>query len=210
MAFFPDPNSADERGLVMVGGDLRPERLLEAYSNGIFPWYNEGQPLLWWSPDPRAIIELDHLHVSRRLQRTMRGPRFRVSVNEAFVDVMRGCADRREGTWITRDMLHAYTRLHRLGYAHSVETWREGELVGGIYGLAIGAFFAGESMFHRDSDASKVALATLFERLRDGGYELFDTQMVTPHTCRMGAIEIPRAVYLRRLQAAICKKARFA
>lgn len=209
MAFFPKPESADERGLVMIGGDLRPERLLEAYSNGIFPWYNEGQPVLWWSPDPRAIIELDALHVSRRLQRTMRGPRFQVTIDRAFTDVMRGCAERSEGTWITHDMLQAYTRLHKLGFAHSVETWCDGALAGGIYGLAIGGFFAGESMFHRCSDASKVALAALFARLRACGFELFDTQMVTEHTCRMGASEISRAEYLRRLRAAIRKRVCF-
>lgn len=209
MAFFPKPETADERGLVMIGGDLRPERLLEAYSNGIFPWYNEGQPVLWWSPNPRAIIELDGLYVSRRLQRTMRGPRFQVTINQAFADVMRGCGDRAEGTWITPEMLHAYIRLHKLGFAHSVETWCDGELAGGIYGVAIGGFFSGESMFRRHSDASKVALASLFARLRERGFELFDTQMTTGHTERMGAIEIPRADYLKRLRAAIRKPVRF-
>jgi leucyl/phenylalanyl-tRNA--protein transferase len=209
MAYFPDPEAADERGLVMVGGDLRPERLLEAYSNGIFPWYSEGQPVLWWSPDPRAIFELDGLHVSRRLQRTMRSGRFEVTIDQAFTHVMRACGERAEGTWITHAMLRAYERLHKLGFAHSVETWSGLDLVGGIYGVSIGGFFAGESMFHRESDASKAALVALFDHLRTRGYELFDTQLATPHTRRLGAVEISRKNYLRRLRAALRKDVTF-
>jgi leucyl/phenylalanyl-tRNA--protein transferase len=205
-----DPEFADEDGLVAVGGDLRPSRLLEAYRRGIFPWYDEGYPIMWWSPDPRAIIELDGLHVSRRLRRTIRSGRFAVTVNRDFAGVMRGCADRAEGTWITADMMLAYRKLHELGHAHSVETWSGDELAGGVYGLAIGGFFAGESMFKRRTDASKVALAFLVDRLRERGYQLFYIQFVTEHTKRLGAIEIPRAEYLTRLQRALKCSDRFA
>jgi leucyl/phenylalanyl-tRNA--protein transferase len=195
---------ADETGLVAVGGDLRPERLLLAYRCGIFPWYNEGGPIFWWSPDPRAIFELDGLHISRRLRRTLRSGRFTVTVNRDFAGVIRGCADRpEEGTWITGDMIQAYENLHRLGYAHSVEVWCNGQLAGGVYGVALGGFFAGESMFTRQRDASKVALVSLVDRLRQCGFQLFDIQMLTEHTARLGAVEIPRSEYLRRLRKAL-------
>lgn len=194
---------ADEDGLVAVGGDLRPERLLQAYRAGVFPWYDEGGPVCWWSPDPRAIFELDGLHISRRLARTTRSGRFRVTFNHDFAGVIRGCADRPEGTWITADMIAAYERLHRLGHAHSVEVWHGGELAGGLYGVALGGFFAGESMFHRKSDASKVALVYLVDRLRRRGFQLFDIQLLTEHTARLGAIEMPRKAYLARLQRAL-------
>ena len=201
-----DPSEADAWGLVGVGGDLEPRTLLRAYAEGVFPWFGEGDPICWWSPDPRAIFEMDGLHVSRRLLRTIRSGKFRVTFDRAFADVMRGCADREEGTWITPEMLVAYRRLHELGHAHSVEVWHGDELAGGVYGVGLGGFFAGESMFHRRSDASKVALAALFDRLRARGYELFDTQFVTEHTARLGAIEIPRAEYLRRLRRALRRK----
>ncbi len=210
MAFFLDPTWADDSGLVAVGGDLRPERLLEAYRKGIFPWYDDGWPIMWWSPDPRAIFEMDGLHVSRRLRRTIRTGRFQATVNQAFADVMRGCADRAEGTWITADMIDAYYRLHRLGHAHSVEVWQGDQLAGGIYGVALGGFFAGESMFHRVTDASKVALAALVERLRKRGFQLFDIQFLTDHTRRLGAVEIPRRHYLARLLAALSLQVTFA
>ncbi len=210
MAFFLDPTWADDSGLVAVGGDLRPERLLEAYRKGIFPWYDDGWPIMWWSPDPRAIFEMDGLHVSRRLRRTIRTGRFQATVNQAFADVMRGCADRAEGTWITADMIDAYYRLHRLGHAHSVEVWQGDQLAGGIYGVALGGFFAGESMFHRVTDASKVALAALVERLRERGFQLFDIQFLTDHTRRLGAVEIPRRHYLARLRAALSLQVTFA
>jgi leucyl/phenylalanyl-tRNA---protein transferase len=197
------PEFADDMGLVAVGGDLRPERLLLAYRRGVFPWYDEPGPVLWWSPDPRAIFELDGLHVPRRLERTIRSGRFRVSVNLDFAGVIRGCADREEGTWITADMIRAYETLHRMGHAHSVEVWCEGELAGGIYGVAIGGFFAGESMFTRRRDASKVALVHLVERLRERGFQLFDIQLLTDHTRRLGAIEISRSQYLARLRETI-------
>ncbi|HLJ94480.1 MAG TPA: leucyl/phenylalanyl-tRNA--protein transferase [Gemmataceae bacterium] len=195
---------ADETGLVAIGGDLRPERLLKAYRGGIFPWYDEGEPICWWSPNPRAIFELDSLYISRRLRRTLRSRRFQVTVNQDFGGVIRGCAQgRAEGTWITPEMIHAYEELHALGYAHSVETWDEDLLVGGVYGVAIGGFFAGESMFTQRSDASKVALVHLVERLRQRGFRLFDIQFLTAHTTRLGAVEILRAQYLARLRQAL-------
>ena len=190
---YLDPALADEYGLVGIGGDLRPERLLHAYRQGIFPWFDEDGPIMWWSPEPRAIFELSDFHVSRRLRRTLRSQRFTVTINHDFAGVIRGCADRPgEGTWITPDMIRAYERLHRLGHAHSIESWDAGVLAGGVYGVAIAGFFAGESMFARIKDGSKVALAALVERLRQRGFKLFDIQFLTDHTRRLGAIEIPR------------------
>lgn len=206
---FFNPNRADASGLVAVGGDLRPERLLAAYRCGVFPWYDSADPICWWSPDPRAIFELDGLHVSRRLCRSLRSGKFTVTINEDFCGVIHGCADREEGTWIHPEMVRAYERLHRLGHCHSLEVWHEGELAGGIYGVAIGGFFAGESMFTRVRDASKVALVHLVERLRERGFELFDIQMLTEHTQRLGAVEIPRKVYLQRLRKALAVPATF-
>jgi leucyl/phenylalanyl-tRNA---protein transferase len=204
----PEPD--EDLGLVAVGGDLRPERLLAAYRQGIFPWYNEGDPICWWSPDPRAIFELDGLRVSRRLARTLRSERFGVTFDRAFNEVLRGCADRPgEGTWITPEMSAAYQELHRLGHAHSVEVWQGEVLAGGLYGVAVGGLFAGESMFTRVRDASKVALVFLVQRLRERGFRLFDIQLLTEHTARLGAIEIPRAEYLRRLAEALRCEATF-
>ena len=201
------PETAPGHSPIGMGGALDTRTLLRAYSEGVFPWFSEGDPLLWWSPDPRGIFELDRIHVSRRLARTLRSGKFTTTVDTAFFDVMRECGEEREeGTWITEEMLTAYLELHRAGHAHSVEVWQNGQLVGGIYGVAIGGLFAGESMFHRVTDASKVALATLGERLRSRGYVLFDTQMVTPHTATMGAVEIPRSEYLARLATAVAKK----
>jgi leucyl/phenylalanyl-tRNA--protein transferase len=200
------PEQADEDGFVGLGGNLEPPCLLRAYSEGVFPWFNEGDPILWWSPNPRAIFELDRFHISRRLQRTFRSGKFQITVNRDFAAVIRGCAVRIEGTWITAAMIDAYERLHELGHAQSVEAWQDGELAGGVYGVAIGAFFAAESMFYRRTDGSKAALAALVERLRERGYELLDTQFVTPHTRSLGAIEIPRAVYIKRLRAAIQRR----
>jgi leucyl/phenylalanyl-tRNA--protein transferase len=198
------PEYADGNGLIAVGGDLRPERLLHAYRSGVFPWYDEQDPICWWSPDPRAILELDGLHISRRLERTVRSSRFTLTMDHDFAGVIRGCASGRpEGTWITPDMIRAYETLHALGYAHSIEAWQEGELAGGIYGVAIGGFFAGESMFSRLRDASKVALVHLVERLRQQGFQLFDIQFRTEHTIRRGAVEIPRRDYLARLRQAL-------
>ena len=205
-----DPRRADASGLVAVGGDLRHEWLLKAYRNGIFPWYAPGEKVHWWSPDPRAVFELDGFHVPRRLRRTMYAGRFRVTVNQAFREVIRGCADRpAEETWLTAEMIAAYEALHALGHAHSVEAWAGDALGGGVYGVAVGGLFAAESMFTRVRDASKVALAFLVERLRERGFCLLDIQMLTGHTASLGAIEIPRAEYLRRLRAALACAVRF-
>jgi leucyl/phenylalanyl-tRNA--protein transferase len=211
---FPDlllnPESADDSGLVAIGGDLNPARLLQAYRCGVFPWYDEAGPICWWSPDPRAVIELDGLHVSRRLRRTLRSGRFQVSLNQAFGQVIRGCANRPgDGTWITPGMIRAYETLHRLGHAHSVETWQDGVLAGGIYGVVVGGLFAGESMFYRRADGSKVALAWLVEHLQLKGFQMFDIQFVTEHTARMGAVEIPRREYLTRLRVAVAQRVTF-
>jgi leucyl/phenylalanyl-tRNA---protein transferase len=204
-----DPEAANPQGLVAVGGDLRPETLLDAYRRGVFPWYDESLPVCWWSPDPRGIIPLDAFHVSRRLARTIRAGRFAVSSNRNFGAVIRSCAVRAEGTWITREMIAAYERLYLMGYAHSVESWRDGDLAGGVYGVSIGGLFSAESMFHRRPDASSVALAALVNRLRSRGYALMDVQMVTEHTTKLGAIEIPRRVYLEQLCSALAQKASF-
>jgi leucyl/phenylalanyl-tRNA--protein transferase len=198
-----DPDSADSKGLVAVGGNLRPETLLDAYRRGVFPWYDDSLPVCWWSPDPRAILPLDGLHVSRRLARTIRSGRFKVTFDNDFASVIRGCAFRVEGTWITRDMIRAYERLHALKQAHSVEAWHDGGLAGGVYGIAVGGLFSAESMFHRRSDASKVALVALVERLRERGFMLVDVQILNEHTAKIGATEIPRRDYLKRLREAI-------
>jgi leucyl/phenylalanyl-tRNA--protein transferase len=206
--FFPPAESATEDGLVGVGGELSPEWLLDAYGHGIFPWPvgEVDDPMFWWSLDPRAIIELDRLHVSRRLARTLRAGRFEVTCDRDFAGVIRGCASgpgREGGTWITPRMIRAYRRMFALGHAHSVEVWHEGRLAGGVYGLAMGGLFAGESMFHQVRDASKVALVRLVEHLGRRGYRLLDIQQLTPHTARLGAIEIPRHEYLARLADAL-------
>ena len=205
--YFPDPCSSSPEGIVAAGLSLTPEVLIDAYRHGIFPWPIEGiEPLLWWSPDPRAILPLDGLVASRRLLRRVRSGEFVVTSDQAFDDVMAGCAagpGREEGTWITPEMVAAYGRLHRLGYAHSVEVWRDGELVGGTYGVAIGGLFAAESMFYRARDASKVALYRLVEHLKRQGYQLLDVQQWTPHTGSLGVIEIPRREYLKRLEGVV-------
>lgn len=187
---------------------LTPEVLVAAYAQGIFPMDVDGE-IQWFSPDPRTIIPLNGLHVSRRLARTCRSGRFEIRMNTAFEAVMRGCALRDEGTWISQEIIEAYTRLHRSGLAHSVETWQDGELAGGLYGVALGGAFFGESMFHYRTDASKVALVAAVERLRARGYALFDVQLTTSHLARFGAIEIPRRVYLARLRRAIQMDVRF-
>lgn len=207
---FPDPRGADKEGLVAIGGDMSVPRLLLAYRSGIFPW--TVAPLTWWSPEPRGIFELDQFHASRSLRRVIRRGVFQITVDRAFRQVMEGCAASapgRRSTWITPEFLAAYTELHALGHAHSLECWQEGELAGGIYGVAIGGFFAGESMFHRVSNASKVALFELVQHLRARGFELFDVQMLTPITTQLGGVEIPRKTYLKRLANAIEKPCAF-
>jgi leucyl/phenylalanyl-tRNA---protein transferase len=201
------PAFADENGLAGVGGTLEPACLLRAYAEGVFPWFSEGDPILWWSPDPRAVFSIKAgLHVSRRLARTLRSGKFAITFNRAFGEVIRACGDRPEGTWITREMVSAYEDLHRLRFAHSVEAWQDGELAGGVYGVGLNGFFAAESMFFRRTDGSKAALVALFDRLKERGYELVDTQMLTEHTERMGAFEVPRERYLELLKRAIAKR----
>jgi leucyl/phenylalanyl-tRNA--protein transferase len=203
---FPDPCAAEAEGLVAIGGDLSVPRLLLAYRSGIFPW--TVQPITWWSPDPRGIFELDRFHVSRSLGRVIRHGGFQITTDRAFRQVMEGCAAPgrgRRSTWITREFITAYTRLHEQGHAHSLECWQEERLVGGIYGVAIGGFFAGESMFHRVSDASKVALFHLIEHLRRQGFVLFDVQMLTPITVQLGGTNTARVEYLQRLAEAVEK-----
>ncbi len=210
---FPPVEEATPDGLLAVGGDLRPERLLEAYRHGIFPWYNQDQPILWWSPDPRAVLFPSRLHVPRSLEKTIRRGRFTVTVDTCFREVMAGCAGPRPqypdgGTWITPAMLEAYTTLHRLGYAHSVEAWQDGRLVGGVYGVALGAAFFAESMFTRVGDASKVALVALVRQLRAWEFHLIDCQHTSAHIARFGAVEIPRQEFVARLRLALTRVAR--
>lgn len=204
---FPPPDYADPSGLIAVGGDLSSERLLEAYRVGIFPWYSEDQPILWWSPDPRFVLELDQFKISRSLGKTLRRRVFHVSFDRVFDDVIGACAavprEGQSGTWITPEMQEAYIKLHGLGFAHSVEAWFEGKLVGGLYGVSLGKAFFGESMFHRKPDASKVALAILVENLKKWGFHFIDSQMATEHMNRLGATEIPRRIFLKRLQSAL-------
>ena len=203
---FPNPSLADPEGLLAVGGNLEPETLLSAYQQGIFPWFDEDTPILWWSPDPRAILEFDNLYISKRLARTIRTNKFQVTFNQDFDAVVKGCTYRpEEGTWITPEVANAYGEFHRRGHAHSVEVWQQGVLVGGLYGVAIGGLFAGESMFSTVSDASKVALVALVSRLKEKGYQLFDLQIINEHTATMGATEIPRGDYLARVKTAIKK-----
>jgi leucyl/phenylalanyl-tRNA--protein transferase len=188
-------------------------RLLDAYRRGIFPWFNEEDPVLWWSPDPRMVLLTDRVHVSRSLRKRVRSGALRVTCDVAFGEVMRGCAAPRrgqDGTWITRGMVYAYEQLAAHGYAHSVEVWEGESLVGGLYGVGMGRMFFGESMFTRRADASKVALVALVERLRERGFTLLDTQWTTEHLEQFGAREIARADYLRRLNAALRLERRFA
>ncbi len=209
---FPDVKRATPEGLVAVGGNLSPKRLLSAYRQGIFPWYSENQPIFWWSLDPRGIIPLDDFHVGATLIKVLKRKIFEIKINTAFEDVMRACAVRSDGSesgWITEEMISAYTELHRLGNAHSIESWRNGKLVGGVYGIAIGGLFAAESMFYLESNASKIALTALVERMKETGFTLFDCQMVTNVTKRMGAIEISREEYLKQLNKALLQNCKF-
>ena len=200
-ALFPDPRNAlvEPNGLLAFGGDLSPQRLIAAYTRGIFPWYSEGDPLLWWSPNPRCVFATDAVHRSHSLAKFLRKSTWQWSMDRAFEDVMRACAAPREdqeGTWITPDMVTAYTNLHLLGYAHSLEVWDEDVLVGGLYGVAVGRMFSAESMFSRRTNASKVALHALAKTLRERGFPLIDAQVSNPHLLRMGAQEISRAQFL--------------
>lgn len=204
---FPDPRRANPDGLLAVGGDLQPERLLLAYRLGIFPWYEEGSPILWWSPPRRCVMDPAQFHVSHSLNRLLRQGRFTVTFDRAFPEVMRSCAETRimegKGTWITEDMIAAYCALHNAGFAHSAEAWREGVLAGGIYGVSLGAAFFGESMFKRETNASKVAFASLAQKLRSWQFTLLDCQIANPHLQRLGAYDISRTEFLARLAYAL-------
>lgn len=199
---FPDPRTADGDGLVAIGGDLSAPRLRLAYRSGIFPW--TVNPITWWSPDPRGVFDLNQFHISSSLAKFIRKRPFEITHDRAFRSVMQACAaPGRGGIWITNEFIEAYSQLHKQGDAHSVECWQGGELVGGIYGVSLGGLFAGESMFHRATNASKVALCHLVEYLQSRSFALFDIQMVTPVTGQLGAMEIPREDYLNRLKAAV-------
>ncbi len=197
---FPALDQAlqEPNGLLAVGGCLSPQRLVQAYQNGIFPWYNEDDPILWWSPNPRLVLFPDRLKVSRSLQKTLRKTTFSIRCNQDFAQVMQQCAAPRcdgHGTWINSEMFDAYQRLHRLGIAHSIEAWQDDQLVGGLYGLAIGQVFFGESMFHHCRDASKVAFVHLVSQLRASGFQLIDCQVKSEHLLSLGAEEIPRQAF---------------
>lgn len=207
---FPDPARADAEGLLAQGGDLEPATIVAAYRQGVFPWPSDDSALLWWSPDPRAILPLDALHVSRSLARTVRRARFRVTLNAAFPAVIDGCAAR-DATWITPAVRAAYVRLHGLGWAHSVEVWGpDGSLAGGLYGVAVGGLFAAESMFHRATDASKVGVVALVQHARRVGTTLLDVQVPTAHLATLGARAVSRAEYLTQLAAAVRRPVAFA
>jgi leucyl/phenylalanyl-tRNA--protein transferase len=204
---FPPPHLAISEGLLAVGGDLSVERLVSAYRRGIFPWYAEDDPILWWSPDPRLVLYPHELHISRSLQRTLKKAHFSFTLDKAFEDVIRGCAATRgkdhPGTWIVAEMITAYMRLHAAGLAHSVEAWFEGQLAGGLYGVSLGRTFFGESMFTRISNASKAALVMLVQNLRYQAFDLIDCQVTTPHLMQFGAREIPRPLFLRELHRSL-------
>ena len=206
---FPPPHLATRDGLLAIGGDLSQQRLLAAYQMGIFPWYSEGQPILWWSPDPRLVLRPAAIRVSRRLERTVAKGDFRVTMDRAFDRVIEHCADiprpRQNGTWIVRGMIDAYQRLHRSGYAHSVEVWRDERLVGGLYGVSLGRCFFGESMFTLESNASKVALVRLARHLHASDFAMIDCQVATTHLERLGARQVPRTRFLRELEDALGK-----
>lgn len=209
---FPNPLNASEEGIVAYGGDLSPSRLMLAYRSGIFPWYSAKDPILWWSPDPRLIMELDEFKLSRSLRKKI--PQFEIRFDTAFSEVIRECsiAPRRgqNGSWIVPEMIEAYEELHALGYAHSVEAYQEGVLVGGLYGVSIGGGFCGESMFAKVSDASKVAFAVLVEYLKMWGYDFIDCQVPTNHLKSLGAKEISREAFLQRLKMSIHNISTFA
>jgi len=209
---FPPPELAREDGLLAVGGDLSPPRLLLAYQYGIFPWYSPGEPILWWAPDPRLVLFPDELRISRRLARTLRQHKFKITFDQNFPAVIEACSSIRrsqgEGTWIDRRMREAYTLLHELGYAHSVECWQGEELVGGLYGVSLGGAFFGESMFSRVRDSSKVALAHLVDLLKDWQFDLIDCQLPTSHLKSLGAKEIPAADFYDLLQISLSKQTR--
>ena len=202
--FFPPNDEAEDDGLLAIGGDLNKERLLEAYRNGIFPWYEIGQPILWWTPDPRMILVPEEMKISRSLKRVIKKEHFEIRFDTAFQQVIKACADVRidqgEGTWIIPEMQKAYTELHQDGFAHSVESWSEGKLAGGLYGISLGQCFFGESMFSKKNDSSKVALVALAEFSKTVGIKMIDCQMTTNHLLSLGAKEIKRELFLKNLK----------
>ena len=204
---FPPPDHAEPGGLLAVGGDLHPRRVLMAYAQGIFPWYSEDDPILWFSPDPRFVVEPDALHVGRSLKKRIRRGDYEIRLDTAFSEVVRECRAAwrpgQSGTWITDDMEDTYNELHRMGFAHSAEAWRDGELVGGLYGVVIGRVFSGESMFAQASDASKVAFVWLVRQLARWNFDLIDCQIETEHLARFGAHPMPRTDFLDRLNAGL-------
>jgi leucyl/phenylalanyl-tRNA--protein transferase len=204
---FPNPNFSGKEGLLAIGGDLSPERLLKAYENGIFPWFGDDSPILWWSPDPRMILIPGEFKKSKSLLQTIRRGHFEVRFDENFGNVIRHCAKsarkHEDGTWILPEMISSYTTLHKMGFAHSVETYLEGKLVGGLYGLSIGRAFFGESMFYLERDASKVAFAALVERMMQWEFHFIDAQQQTTHLKSLGALAVPRAKFLKMLREAV-------
>lgn len=201
---FPSPNKAltDPNGLLAIGGDLHPKRLVMAYYQGIFPWFNLEDPILWWSPNPRAVFYPNKFHISKSLKKFIKKSHFKITINHDFASVINGCAeqrDKQDGTWITEDIYHAYLQLHQMGYAHSIEVWSQDRLVGGLYGLAIGKVFCGESMFHRATNASKVALVGLNQHLVNWDFQLLDAQIMNPHLESLGAENIKRHSFLTKL-----------
>lgn len=214
---FPPVDLASPEGLLAVGGDLRAERLLEAYRHGVFPWYNEGQPILWWSPDPRAVLFLDDLKISRSLRKTLRRGLFSVTMDTHFQEVAEACSAPRSnvgapeiepGTWIHPEMIDAYCQLHKMGYAHSIEVWREKELIGGLYGLSLGGAFFGESMFSRESDASKIALVYLVRQLQRWNFDFVDAQIGSDHLTSLGTAEVRRDKFIKKLNLSLEKNNR--
>jgi leucyl/phenylalanyl-tRNA--protein transferase len=203
---FPSPDTASEEGLVAVGGEITVKRVLSAYRQGIFPWYSKDQPVLWWSPEPRAMLYPENIKISRSLKKVLRNGNFHVTADLAFEQVIKACAEPRTdggGTWITDEMMKTYIRLHQLGYGHSIEVWHDETLVGGIYGLALGTAFFGESMFSKESNASKVALVELATYAKYHGIDFIDCQLPTAHLSSMGAVDISRKEYLVKLKHAL-------
>jgi len=204
---FPSPHLASEDGLLAVGGDLSQKRLLLAYSMGIFPWYSEAEPILWWSPDPRLILYPQELRISKSLKKTVKKGVFRVTADQAFEQVIAECArtrrENKEGTWIGEDMIKAYCKLHESGFAHSIEAWREERLAGGLYGVSLGRCFFGESMFTRIANASKVAFVSLVKHLKSTSIDIIDCQVTTRHLISFGAREIPRPLFLAQLKRSL-------
>ncbi|MCL5062678.1 MAG: leucyl/phenylalanyl-tRNA--protein transferase [Nitrospiraceae bacterium] len=204
---FPPPEFSEHDGLLAVGGDLSEERLLLAYSMGIFPWYSEGSPILWWSPDPRLVLIPKELKISRSLRQIINKNTYRITIDSSFDEVIRNCSDvhkkKHGGTWITDEMADAYIRLHKSGFAHSVESWHEGDLVGGLYGVSLGGAFFGESMFSKEPNASKVAFVRLVQQLMEWGFKLIDCQVTTEHLMSFGAKEIPRSEFMKMLKQSL-------